>query len=57
MRFNLRNFRSSDDGAVTVDWVVLCAVIIGLSVSIVVSMTSGAVNLADNTVPETPGDL
>lgn len=31
----LKSFRADDDGAVTVDWVVLTAAIVGLSVAVI----------------------
>lgn len=57
MRIILRKFRSSDDGAVTVDWVVLCAAVVVLGASIIVTVTTGAVDLADNTIKVKPGDV
>jgi len=36
-----------EEGAVTVDWVVLCAAIVGLTVLIATSMQEGTVDLAD----------
>lgn len=44
----LKNFKRSERGAVTVDWVVLCAAIVGLAIIIVTTMQSGALTLADN---------
>ena len=37
-----KTFRSQDDGAVTVDWVVLTAAIVGLAVGIVGTIASTA---------------
>ena len=42
-----RGFFNDESGAVTVDWVVLCAAIVGLTVLITTAMTDGAVNLGD----------
>jgi len=42
-----RYFLADDDGAVTVDWVVLCAAIVGLTVLISTAMTNNALGLAD----------
>jgi hypothetical protein len=53
----LRNFRSQEAGAITVDWVVLCAAVVGLAVSLVLSTKDGAVELADRTLLFTPGDF
>ncbi|WP_293572687.1 hypothetical protein [Phaeobacter sp.] len=43
----LKHFTEKDDGAVTVDWVVLTAAIVGLVVLIASSMEDGALGLAD----------
>lgn len=43
----LKSFYSDDDGAVTVDWVVLTAAIVGLVVLISSAMEDGALGLAD----------
>ncbi|MFS4582306.1 hypothetical protein [Phaeobacter sp. C3_T13_0] len=42
-----KQFFAKDDGAVTVDWVVLTAAIVGLAVLIAASMEDGALGLAD----------
>ncbi|RVT87135.1 hypothetical protein DXV76_03345 [Rhodobacteraceae bacterium CCMM004] len=36
-----RRFRNDEDGAVTVDWVVLTAAIVGLGIAVLTSVTSG----------------
>jgi len=43
----LKSFYTDDDGAVTVDWVVLTAAIVGLCVLIASAMQDGALGLAD----------
>ncbi|WP_167741307.1 hypothetical protein [Parasedimentitalea maritima] len=43
----LKSFIVSDEGAVTVDWVVLTAAIVGLCVIIAGAMQDGALGLAD----------
>jgi len=43
----LKSFLMDDDGAVTVDWVVLTAAIVGLCVLIAAAMEDGALGLAD----------
>jgi Flp pilus assembly pilin Flp len=43
----LKKFIRSEHGAVTVDWVVLTAAIVGLAVLISLAMQSGAVDLGD----------
>ncbi|MFV8559533.1 hypothetical protein ACNQ62_15795 [Sulfitobacter sp. SBS6] len=53
----LLKFWQSPSGAVTVDWVVLSAAVVSLAVLIVVSMTTGTVDLADKVMTQTPGDI
>jgi hypothetical protein len=55
MHLKLKTFMSKDDGAVTVDWVVLCAAVVGLGLALVTSTRDGAVELADRTINVTPG--
>ena len=45
----LGTFLRNDDGAVTVDWVVLCALIVALTGLASQMMRDGATGLADNT--------
>jgi Flp pilus assembly pilin Flp len=45
----LKSFRSDEAGAVTVDWVVLTAAIVGLGL-IVISTISPAINQASSTI-------
>ena len=45
----IKNFRRDEDGAVTVDWVVLTAAVVGLAVAAYSSIESGASNLTANT--------
>jgi hypothetical protein len=42
-----RSFRDAEDGAVTVDWVVLTAAIVGLGVTVMVTVRNGTMNLTD----------
>lgn len=44
----LKTFARKEDGAVTVDWVVLVAGVVALAVLIVASMQTGAVSLSAN---------
>lgn len=53
----LRSFRASEHGAVTVDWVVLCAAVVVLGATIVVSISTGTIDLADRTMLFTPGEF
>jgi Flp pilus assembly pilin Flp len=48
MKF-IRNFRKDEDGAVTVDWVVLTAAVVGLAVAAYSSIETGATELTDKT--------
>jgi Flp pilus assembly pilin Flp len=45
----IKNFRKDEDGAVTVDWVVLTAAVVGLAVAAYASIESGATALTANT--------
>ncbi len=46
--FNLiKSFRKDEDGAVTVDWVVLTAAIVGLGIAVLTSVSGGTTSLAD----------
>ena len=42
----IKNFRADEDGAVTVDWVVLTAAIVGLGIAVLSTVREGATNLA-----------
>ena len=44
---NLRKFRADEDGAVTVDWVVLTAFIISISLAVVASLVGATTERAD----------
>jgi Flp pilus assembly pilin Flp len=46
--FKIKSFFTDEDGAVTVDWVVLTAAIAGLVVLIASAMQDGALGLADS---------
>ena len=48
MKF-IKNFRKDEDGAVTVDWVVLTAAVVGLAVAAYASIESGATSLTAQT--------
>ena len=45
----IKNFRNDEDGAVTVDWVVLTAAIVGLGIAVLTSVGGSADALADAT--------
>lgn len=40
----LRKFCNGDDGAVTVDWVVLTAAIVGLGLAVITTVSNGALD-------------
>ena len=42
----LINFLRDEDGAVTVDWVVLTAAVVGLGVAVLTAVSGGATSLA-----------
>ena len=44
----IKNFRRDEDGAVTVDWVVLTAAIVGLGIAILATVRTGTESLASN---------
>ncbi|QFT94072.1 hypothetical protein FIU86_14575 [Roseovarius sp. THAF9] len=44
----IKNFRKDEEGAVTVDWVVLTAAIVGLGVAGVATVSNGVNTLASN---------
>lgn len=48
MKF-LKNFRNDESGAVTVDWVVLTAAVVGLAIAAYGSIQSGASSMTANT--------
>ena len=45
----IKNFRADEDGAVTVDWVVLTAAVVGLAVAAYTSIETGAESITANT--------
>ena len=45
----IKNFRKDEDGAVTVDWVVLTAAVVGLAVAAYSSIQTGATELTKDT--------
>ena len=44
----IKNFRADEDGAVTVDWVVLTAAIVGLGIAVLTSVGGGTMTASDN---------
>tara|TARA_R110000764_G_scaffold76528_8_gene153775 strand:+ start:737 stop:910 length:174 start_codon:yes stop_codon:yes gene_type:complete len=49
MRKMINSIRSDENGAVTVDWVVLTAAVVGLAVAIVLALKNGAVGVSAGT--------
>ncbi len=45
MTRNIRNFCEDEEGAVTVDWVVLTALVVGLAAAAFASVEGGVANL------------
>jgi Flp pilus assembly pilin Flp len=45
----VKNFRNDEDGAVTVDWVVLTAAVVGLAIAAYGSILSGSQVMTANT--------
>ena len=43
---NLKSFAANESGAVTVDWVVLTAAIVGLGIAVIASVRNGTASLA-----------
>lgn len=41
-----KNFKKDESGAVTVDWVVLTAAIVGMGIAVIASVSGGASSLA-----------
>ena len=44
MRVNIKEFLESESGAVTVDWVVLTAAIVGLGAAVITTVANGALD-------------
>jgi len=49
MQSFIKRFFCDEDGAVTVDWVVLTAAVVGLAVAIVVTLIDGAAGVSAGT--------
>jgi Flp pilus assembly pilin Flp len=43
-----KNFRNDESGAVTVDWVVLTAAIVGLGIAVLAAVSDGVENLSSD---------
>ena len=51
----IKNFRADEDGAVTVDWVVLTAAVVGLAIAAYSSIQTGATGLTSTTASTASG--
>ena len=51
----IKNFRNDEDGAVTVDWVVLTAAIVGLGIAVLTSVGNGTTALGDKVSSQLSG--
>lgn len=50
-----KNFKNDESGAVTVDWVVLTAAIVGLGIAVLASVSGGTTSLAGKISDEMSG--
>ncbi len=48
MKNYIQNFMANEDGAVTVDWVVLTAAVVGLGIAVLSAVSNGAETMAAN---------
>ena len=53
----LRAFLSDEDGAVTVDWVVLCAALVGLAIAVLAAIEVGLEDLSNDIASELQKDI
>ncbi len=44
----IKTFRADEDGAVTVDWVVLTAAIVGLGIAVILAVRGGTMDMASD---------
>ena len=43
----IKNFRNDEDGAATVDWVVLTAALVGIGIAVISSVSGGTTAMGD----------
>lgn len=48
MRVFIHKFRSNEDGAITVDWVLLTAAVVGLGAAVLMNVGTATVNASSN---------
>lgn len=51
----IKNFRNDENGAVTVDWVVLTAAVVGLAIAAFALIDTGVTNLATDLAADIEG--
>lgn len=56
MKYLLTSFANDETGAVTVDWVVITAAIVGLSIGVIYALSSSSSNVASS-ISEQVGDI
>lgn len=53
----IKNFRNDEDGAVTVDWVVLTAAVVGLAIAAFGSINTSATTLTTDIAADIAGQV
>ena len=53
----IKNFRNDEDGAVTVDWVVLTAALVGLGIAVLAAVSTGLEDLSGDIEGELTADV
>ncbi|MEM1429825.1 MAG: hypothetical protein AAGG09_10235 [Pseudomonadota bacterium] len=53
----IRNFFADEDGAVTVDWVVLTAALVGLAIAVLAAVETGLDDLSNDIASELQEDI
>ena len=53
----IKNFRKDEDGAVTVDWVVLTAAVVGLAVAAYTAIETNTKSLASQAATQIQGEV
>ena len=53
----IKNFRKDEDGAVTVDWVVLTAAVVGLGIAAVTTVSNGIDSAATTLTNDLTGSM
>ncbi len=53
----IKTFANDEDGAVTVDWVVLTAALVGLGIAVLATIETGLQNLSEDIRTELQSDI